>query len=344
MQTLDFAYFQNLFPESLVRTNEWKENMTTLPLLQLVPEYRDYVWGGNRLRPGQLTAEAWVIYENDRVAPGSPFAGRSLVELAEEYGEALLGRRAFQTTGSRFPLLVKLLDCAQWLSIQVHPNDEQAVRLEGPGNFGKTEAWHVLDAQPGATLIAGSKPGVSTVAFAEAIQNGSIVEQLQSFAVSQGDTIFIRPGTIHALGPGLLIYEIQQTSNFTYRVFDWNRPLTAGRALHIDKSLAVSDPGATVTPIKLPELVDGGPVELTRCPYFELELIPIQNETVDLDTQSDSFHALTVIEGQVRVVSSTQDVVLGIYDSLVVPASLGAYSVRPMGASRVLKVTVGQPV
>ena len=316
--------------------------MTTIPLLQLVPEYRDYVWGGNRLRPGQLTAEAWVIYENDRVAPGNPFSGRSLAELAGEYGETLLGKRAFQMTGSRFPLLVKLLDCAQWLSIQVHPNDEQAVRLEGPGNFGKTEAWHVLDAQPGATLIAGSKPGVSAAAFAEAIQNGSIVDQLQTIAVQNGDTVFIRPGTIHALGPGLLIYEIQQTSNFTYRVFDWNRPMTAGRALHIDKSLAVADPGATVSPSSLPALTDGGQVELTRCPYFELELISAQKETVNLDTQSESFHALTVIQGQVRIISSSQDMVLDTFDNLIVPACYGAYSLKPVGDCKVLKVTVGE--
>ena len=316
--------------------------MTNLPLLQLVPEYRDYVWGGERLRPGQLTAEAWVIYENDRVAPGSSFAGRSLAELAEEYGESLLGKRAFQMTGNRFPLLVKLLDCAQWLSIQVHPNDEQAERLEGPGHFGKTEAWHVLDAQPGATLIAGSKPDVSAASFSDAILDGTIVDQLQSFSVSVGDTIFIRPGTIHALGPGLLIYEIQQTSNLTYRVFDWNRPMTAGRALHIDKSLAVADPGATVVPSSLPALADGSQTMLTRCPYFELELLSALSASLDLDTKLESFHALTVIGGQARIQSSGNELSLGRYDSVIVPASLGAYHIDPVGSFKMLKVTVGK--
>ena len=99
--------------------------------LALTPEYRDYVWGGNRLRPGALTAEAWVVYENDRIASG-PLAGRTLAEVAAEYGAALLGRRAVERTGLRFPLLIKLLDCAAWLSLQVHPNDEQAVRRSAP--------------------------------------------------------------------------------------------------------------------------------------------------------------------------------------------------------------------
>lgn len=120
--------------------------MVELSLLRLVPEHREYMWGGNRLRPGQLTAETRAIYENDWVAPGGPFAGRTLAEVAAEYGQALLGRRPFRQTAERFPLLVKLLDCAQWLSIQVHPNNEQALRLEGPGLFGKTEAWHVVEA------------------------------------------------------------------------------------------------------------------------------------------------------------------------------------------------------
>jgi mannose-6-phosphate isomerase len=314
--------------------------MVDLSLLRLVPDYRDYMWGGNRLRPGQLTAEAWVIYENDRVAPGGPFAGRTLAELAVEYGQALLGRRPFRQTGERFPLLVKLLDCAQWLSVQVHPNDEQALRLEGPGQFGKTEAWHVLEAEEGATLIAGVKPGVTAGRLAEAIRSGTIVELMQANPVRQGDTIFIRPGTLHAIGPGLLIYEIQQTSDITYRVFDWNRPLTAGRTLHIDKSLAVADPSATVTPYSLPALADGVQVAVAQCPYFSLELLAAEEVPFELDTQAESFHALTVIEGQARVASCGEELTLERYESLIVPASCGAYRVYPQGALHLLKASV----
>src|SRR5512140_1182646 len=128
--------------------------------LMLSPEYRDYVWGGQRLRPGQLTAEAWVIYENDRVS-GGPLSGKSLAELTEQYGEELLGRPVIEKRGRRFPLLIKLLDCHQWLSLQVHPNDQQAVELEGPGQNGKTEAWYFLETAPDGQIIAGLKPGTS---------------------------------------------------------------------------------------------------------------------------------------------------------------------------------------
>jgi mannose-6-phosphate isomerase len=117
---------------------------------KLTPTYRDYVWGGKRLRPeAEITAEAWVVYEEDRVADG-PYVGKTLAEVAELEGEALLGRKAVALTGKRFPLLIKLLDCAAWLSLQVHPNDEQAERLEGPGFFGKTEAWYVIEAEKGS--------------------------------------------------------------------------------------------------------------------------------------------------------------------------------------------------
>ena len=113
----------------------------------MIPEYRDYVWGGSRLRPEIVpTAEAWVVYEQDQVADG-PYAGKTLAEVVELEGEALLGSRVVALTGKRFPLLIKLLDCARWLSLQVHPNNQQAERLAGPGYFGKTEAWYVVAAE-----------------------------------------------------------------------------------------------------------------------------------------------------------------------------------------------------
>ncbi len=164
--------------------------------LQLVPEYRDYIWGGDRLRPGMVpTAEAWVVYAGDKIAAGT-FAGKTLGQLAAEQGQALLGARAFAKTGTRFPLLVKLLDCAQWLSLQVHPNDEQAIALEGPGNFGKTEAWYVIEATPDAALIAGMKPGTSAATLETVMRNGTIAEHAQSIPVKAGDTIFMPAGTV----------------------------------------------------------------------------------------------------------------------------------------------------
>lgn len=308
--------------------------------LQLTPEFRDYVWGGQRLRPGVVpTAEAWAIYENDRVATG-PLVGQTLVEVAAAEGAALLGERVMRQTGVRFPLLVKLLDCAQWLSLQVHPNDEQALRLEGPGFFGKTEAWHILDAAPQAQLIGGVKAGTSAEALADAIRNGTILEVSEYLSVRAGDSIFMRAGTIHALGPGLLVYEVQQTSDLTYRVFDWNRPQTGKRVLHIDKSLAVADPDARAKARPCPPLGDGERQAVITCPYFTLEVLAAHSREIQLDTQGQTFHALTVIEGAARLVIGGQTLTLNRYESAVVPADAGAYTVQPEGNYRMLKSSV----
>ena len=308
--------------------------------LQLIPEYRDYLWGGQRLRPGQLTAEAWAVYEGDAIA-GDRIAGRTLAEVAAEAGAALLGERAMSRTGARFPLLIKILDCAQWLSLQVHPDDDAAVRLEGPGHFGKTEAWHVLDAAPAAQLIAGVRPETTAETLADAIRGGTILDWAQYQDVRPGDTVFMPARTIHALGPGLLIYEVQQTSDITYRVFDWNRPASPGRVLHIEKSLAVANPSASAPVRHVPALTAGGRAELVACPYFTLELIVGQGQPVAMETGGQTFHALTVIEGAAEIVSPGGTLVLKRLDSAVVPAACDAYEIRPLDGCRLLNASIG---
>ncbi len=308
-------------------------------LLRLNPEYRDYVWGGARLKPGSAPiAEAWVVYAEDRVASGS-WAGQTLAEVARHDGPALLGEPVMQRTGTQFPLLIKLLDCAQWLSLQVHPNDEQAQRLEGPGFFGKTESWHVLEAEPGAQLIAGVKPGTSAEALAGAIRGGTIIDWAQYLPVKTGDTIFMAPGTVHALGPGLLMYEVQQTSDLTYRIWDWNRPQTGRRVLHIDKALAVVDAAATGTARPMPRLKANDRQTLVTCSYFTLELVAA-SETQSLTTGGVTFHALTVIDGQAEVICDDERVALQRLESVVVMAASGQYQIRPITPCRVLKASV----
>jgi len=278
------------------------------------------------------------VYEHNRVAD-EPHRGRTLAELTAEHGLALLGRRAGNTP--RFPLLIKLLDCADWLSVQVHPNDEQAERLEGAGHFGKTEAWHILEAEPGARVISGLKPGATKEALAQALREGALTDWLHYLPVEAGDTIFTRAGTIHALGPGLLLYEVQQTSDITYRVFDWNRPPTAGRALHLEQSLAVADPAAMGQATPCPPVGDGEERLLTACPYFALDLLAGETRPIELDTSEESFHALTVIEGQARVEGQGWRQTLSRFETAVIPAACGAYRVEPMGAWRALKARVG---
>lgn len=308
----------------------------------LSPEYRDYVWGGSRLRPEIVpTAEAWVIFAGNRITSG-PYVGRTLSELSQEFSVDLLGTRSIAQTGSRFPVLVKILDCAQWLSLQVHPNDEQAQRLEGEGLFGKTEAWHVLEAEPNAKLVAGIKPNISAEALTSAIRSKSesILELVEMVEVEAGDTLFMNPGTIHALGPGMLIYEIQQTSDITYRVYDWGRPETETRKLHIDKAVEVSNPNAVSLVVKPPKLNDGEVTTLTQCQYFNLDAIRLEGKTVSLDTRGESFHGLTVIEGKVEVTAESEAFVLNKFDTLLIPACCGAYQIQPLTKSRVLKASV----
>lgn len=309
-------------------------------LLQLIPEFHQRVWGGQRLKPSDPPiGEAWVVHEGDRMANG-PHAGKTLAEVANEMGATLLGAPVVARTGTRFPLLIKLLDCNDWLSIQVHPNDRQAIELEGEGQFGKTEAWHVLDAKPDTTLIAGAKPGASAAALADSIRAGSVLDFAQRQSVGAGDTVFMPAGTMHALGPGLLIYEVQQTSDITYRVWDWNRPPSAGRKLHIEQSLAVTDPAASGQVAHLRPMLDTDAQQLVACPYFTLDLLASRIETLALNTQGKSFHTLTVIEGQAAVEHGAESVTLGQFETVIVAANAGIYTVRPLTPCRVLKASV----
>jgi mannose-6-phosphate isomerase len=314
---------------------------SSLSLLQLTPQYHHRLWGGQHLQanPTNPIGEMWAVYEQNQIANG-PLAGQALAEVSKQLGADLLGAKVFARTGSRFPLLIKLLDCADWLSVQVHPNDHQAIQLEGAGQFGKTEAWHILNAQPGAQVIAGVKPDTSPEALAQAIRGGMILEHMQYHTVEVGDTIFIPAGTVHALGPGLLLYEVQQTSDITYRVFDWNRPASAGRKLHIEQSVAVSDPNANGQLSHLPPLNSTDCQPLTKCDYFTLDIIAAET-VMDFDTEQQSFHTLTVISGEVEATANDETLRLKPFETVVVPAGVGGYRLRPMSKARLLRARVG---
>jgi mannose-6-phosphate isomerase len=307
------------------------------PFLKLTPTYRDYVWGGDKLRPGHNpTAEAWVVWEDDIIESGS-LAGKTLGEVAAQFGETFLGAKAMSRTGTRFPLLIKLLDCAQWLSLQVHPNDQQAIELEGAGQFGKTEVWHILEAESDAKLIAGLKPNTSPETLTEAIRNGSIIDHAQYADVVQGDTVFMPAGTLHALGPGLLLYEVQQTSDWTYRVYDWDRPATDKRPLHIDKSIKVTRADFHAPVTSMPETGDGTRHTLVKCDYFTLEMLSAQTNVIELDTKGETFHAITVIEGRALLKTENDQMKLEKFQTAVVPAGVRRYEFRPLGDCRALK-------
>lgn len=308
-------------------------------ILRMNPEYRDYVWGGQRLRPGVITAEAWIIYENNIITTGS-YKNQTLARLSETFGAGLLGERAINQTGNRFPLLIKLLDCQQWLSLQVHPDDEHARILEGENHFGKTEAWFFLETADDSLIIAGIKPGVTGTQLSSAIGKREILDLIEYHPVKQGDSVFMAAGTIHALGPGMLIYEVQQTSDLTYRVYDWDRTQGGGRILHVEKARAVSNPSARANVI--PGISTGANSlrQLIHSSYFNLELLKISSSSCKLVTEGLTFHALTVIEGNCKVWMDSQEVELKKYDSVLIPATAGEYEIKSKLVCHILKSSV----
>jgi len=295
---------------------------------KLEPEYREYVWGGNRIRPDVgRTAEAWLVYENNAITNG-PLKGMSLSEAAMQEGETLLGRAVVEKTGDRFPLLIKLLDCADWLSLQVHPNNAQAEFWEGPGNFGKMEAWYIVDVEPGAQLVSGFKPGTTKEAIARAVGTSGLLDIIERKDLKTGDAILISPGTIHTLGPGSLVYEVQQTSDITYRVYDWDRPMKAGRKLHLEQAADVLDPKAGGDLVSM-ETARIKEEPLIACEFFALRVIADNEHTVQCDTRSQSFHCLTMVEGEGIIEGDGWQRRLDKFETLLIPASCGRYHIHP---------------
>src|SRR5450830_232957 len=297
-------------------------------LLILEPQYRERVWGGQRLRRSDPPiGEAWIAY-GQSVVEGGPHAGETLDALMTSHGTALIGTAIAKRHPARFPILIKLLDCADWLSVQVHPNDEQARRLVGPDEFGKTEAWYFLEAAPGAEILAGVKPAIDRATLAAAIRDGRVLDVAEHLGVSSGEALLIPAGTLHALGPGLLLYEIQQASDTTYRAYDWGRPQSAGRKLHIEESVEVTEPVGPADRMH-PEVTAGtGAAEAIDCALFDVDLVRVSPSMPwASDTRGQSFHVITVTAGSAELTSGDERVRLGKFETALIAGSAGAYQV-----------------
>ncbi|RMF78274.1 MAG: mannose-6-phosphate isomerase [Chloroflexi bacterium] len=316
--------------------------MSLYPLL-LEPALHTMPWGGRRLQTrlnkslptDDPYGEAWEVHDTARVANGAHVGGL-LGDLVHEYGAALIGVGNDPAEG--FPLLAKWLDAKAWLSIQVHPNDEQACELEGDPR-GKTESWYILDAQPGSQLVIGVQPGTTRDLLAQAIRDNRLEEIVVYAEVSAGDVLYIPAGTIHALGPGLLLYEIQQSSDKTYRLYDWGRMGLDGkpRELHIDKGCRVANL-ETLPPIQHTAGDKSPTVEIVRSVYFTtlLHQLNATNGTqIMLDTGGQHFHILTCAEGEAHIDSDEGSVTIGIGQTALIPACIGAYTMR--GTAKVIR-------
>ena len=303
--------------------------------LKLQPSLHVKVWGGRRLAvemdkrlPTQAPyGEAWEMHDTSIAANGA-LQGRTLRELLLAYGPALIGGASDPADG--FPLLVKMIDAAAWLSIQVHPNDRQARELEGEPR-GKTEAWVVLSADEGARLVIGLRPGTSREEMAAAIRSSQLENHLVYADVKAGDVLYIPANTVHALGPGLLIYEIQQSSDITYRLYDWGRVGLDGRPrqLHIDKGLQVSNLGA------LPAVARPADGLIVAGDYFRTWRHRLKAAPMNISTEG-RFQSLTCINGQLRIQSKGHEVViLDKGQTALIPACIESFSIQ--GAGTVLR-------
>jgi mannose-6-phosphate isomerase len=304
------------------------------PLL-FAPIYRRYIWGGRRfasmlgrdLPPGEDYAESWELVDrgsDQSVVVAGPLAGVSLGDLVRTRGPELLGRHA---SLAAFPLLFKFLDASHDLSVQVHPDDARA-RLLTPPDRGKTEAWYVIDTIPGSRIYAGLRTGTMRDDLAAALRAGRCGDVLHSFEPHPGDCIFIPAGTVHAIGAGLMVAEIQQSSDVTYRLHDWNRvgPDGKPRAMHIEPGLEAVTHFEPVAPVSGEPTADPAARRLVTNEYFLLdEVHPGRQWQVGGD---DRCHFLAVISGSVRLEPhwGLPDLVAG--SCVLLPATVGMQTVE----------------
>lgn len=304
--------------------------------LRLRPILQEYLWGGRRLgslldKPigdADAYAESWEVVDHpdgQSVVENGPLAGKTLGELAKAFPEEIYGKLMAQAAGGppeRFPLLFKYLDAQKTLSVQVHPNDAQGAK-QSPPDLGKTEAWLVIAAEPGSLIYAGLKQGVDRAELATALDAGECDRCLHSFEPSPGDCVFIPAGTVHALGAGLVIAEIQQASNTTFRLFDWNRVGKDGqpRPLHIEESLAVTDyERGPVEPQSLKPLANVSE-RLVECDKFVLDRHCVASGESAAFSNTPSFRIVSLIGGVGRLVGDGFDEAMTKGTTLLLPAA-----------------------
>lgn len=325
--------------------------------LTFEPVFRDYIWGGRRLEtlfgrtlPPGIVAESWEISGHPdsptRVASG-PWRGHTLPEVMAALGTDLVGTHsAAMLARSRFPLLVKLLDANQDLSVQVHPDDAYAARHEG-GEIGKSEMWYVLHADPGYALVHGLQPGVTPDQLREAIARNDVQDILHRLPVSPGDTIDVPAGTVHALLAGAVVAEIQQNSDITYRLHDWGRVGHDGkpRPLHIDRALEVIDfslaASGPVPPQNLVETESLRRQALVRRPQFATERIILgPGGAYAGRCDGSTFEIWGCMDGAATLDWAGTPLTLRAVGFVLLPAALGAFSITSEGGSTLLRTYI----
>ncbi|WP_430409672.1 type I phosphomannose isomerase catalytic subunit [Kordia sp.] len=318
--------------------------------LKFNPILKERIWGGTKLKTmlqkntkGEAIGESWEISdvkdEPSVVAKGE-LQGKTLQELSETFQAALLGKKVYETFGTKFPLLIKYIDAKTDLSIQVHPNDALAKKRHN--SFGKTEMWYVIQADEGAELMVGFNQEVSKKEYQTHLKNNTLTEILNFEKVKKGDVYFLPTGRIHAIGGGIVLAEIQQTSDITYRIFDWNRVDAAGNSRELHTALALDAIDYTLhdnyqttynaEANKTATLVD--------CPYFTTNLLPFQGEISLHHEDKDSFVIYMCVKGNVTFQTENHQETLSFGETLLLPASIKNAVVTTNEASELLEVYI----
>lgn len=303
-------------------------------ILKLNPVFKDYLWGGTKLRDEygfksdlDKLAEGWMLSchkDGENTIENGEFAGKTLTEVVKLNPEFLgVNGKKFEY----FPILIKLIDAKNDLSVQVHPDNEYAMRVEH--EYGKTECWYILDCDDGAELIYGFNREISSKEFREGIENNTFLDTVNKVKVKKGDLFFIEAGTLHAIGKGILLAEIQQNSNTTYRVYDYGRLGADGkpRALHVEKAIEVTNctpPTRDTNPEGELVVGDGYSTQLlTKCDLFNVQKASVTPEYTDIADES-SFVSILVTDGD----GTVDGIEIKKGDSLFIPANYGAFTVK----------------
>lgn len=318
-------------------------------LLRFTPILKQKIWGGKKLNQllhknsdGSNIGESWEISDVDgdeSIVSNGNLKGRTLRSLLKEYKHNLVGNYVYKTFGEQFPLLIKFIDAKEVLSIQVHPDDDLAGLQE---SFGKTEMWYVMQADNEANIIIGFKENSSKEEYIQHLDNKTLLSILNVDKVTKGDVYFVPPGRVHAIGAGLLIAEIQQTSDITYRIYDWDRKDIDGnyRELHTEKALKAIDFSAKNTYKTTYSKQKNVASQVVTCPYFTTNILPVKGKKeIDL-SRKDSFIIYMCVEGEVTFFYDSQQEIIRKGETILVPACIDKVEILSEGSSELLETYI----
>ncbi|NOX47375.1 MAG: mannose-6-phosphate isomerase [Chlorobi bacterium] len=323
--------------------------MKNLYPLKFSPVYKDKIWGGQKIKtvlgkdfgPLPNCGEVWVLsgVEGNQTPIENGFlAGNELNEIVEIYMGDLVGDKIFQKFGNEFPILIKFIDANDWLSIQVHPDDKLALKRHG--SLGKTEMWYIMDAEKDAELISGFGKKVDKDGYKEHLKNKALKDIMNFEKVEKGDVYYIPAGRVHALGPGILLAEIQQTSDVTYRIYDWDRIDATGmtRELHTEEALDALDfevKGKYKTEYDRKKNQTN---KLVESPYFITNILQLDQPISKDYSELDSFVVYVCTEGAFKLTYEDEQLEVMVGESILIPAIAGSIGIFPKSKTTILEV------